>query len=74
MTPIKRIFPLLLFLLIVSFNNGFAASVDTVLTHSTAMNKDIKAVVIRPADYSTDKKFPVLYLLHGFSGNYSDWM
>jgi S-formylglutathione hydrolase FrmB len=51
-----------------------AATVDTVLTHSTAMNKDIKAVVIEPDDYSTAKKFPVLYLLHGFSGNYSDWI
>lgn len=51
-----------------------AATVDTVLTHSIAMNKDIKAVVIKPDDYSTSKKFPVLYLLHGFSGNYSDWI
>jgi S-formylglutathione hydrolase FrmB len=51
-----------------------AAPVDTVLTHSAAMGRDIKAVVIKPADYSTSKKFPVLYLLHGFSGNYSDWI
>jgi S-formylglutathione hydrolase FrmB len=51
-----------------------AATVDTVLTHSAAMGRDIKAVVVKPADYSTSKKFPVLYLLHGFSGNYSDWI
>ncbi|NCD69743.1 alpha/beta hydrolase [Mucilaginibacter agri] len=51
-----------------------AAVVDTVITHSAAMHKDIKAVVIKPADYSTGKKLPVLYLLHGFSGNYSDWI
>jgi len=51
-----------------------AATVDTVLTHSVAMNRDIKAVIIRPDDYSASRKFPVLYLLHGFSGNYSDWV
>jgi S-formylglutathione hydrolase FrmB len=51
-----------------------AATVDSALTHSTAMNKDIKAVVVKPADYSAAKKYPVMYLLHGFSGNYSDWI
>ncbi|MDN3546934.1 alpha/beta hydrolase [Mucilaginibacter aquaedulcis] len=56
------------------FTKAHAATVDTVLTHSAAMHKDIKAVVIKPADYSQAKKFPVLYLLHGFSGNYSDWI
>jgi S-formylglutathione hydrolase FrmB len=38
------------------------------------MHKDIKAVVVKPADYSAGKKFPVIYLLHGFSGDYSDWI
>jgi S-formylglutathione hydrolase FrmB len=51
-----------------------AATVDTALTHSAAMHKDIKAVVVKPADYTAGKKFPVIYLLHGFSGNYSDWI
>ncbi|WP_158796937.1 alpha/beta hydrolase family protein [Pedobacter sp. L105] len=51
-----------------------AASVDTVLTHSASMHKDLKAVVIKPADYRAGKKLPVIYLLHGFSGNYSDWI
>ena len=35
-----------------------AATVDTALTHSDAMHKDIKAVVVKPNDYSADKKFP----------------
>jgi S-formylglutathione hydrolase FrmB len=51
-----------------------AATVDTALTHSAAMHKDIKAVVVKPADYTAGKRFPVIYLLHGFSGNYSDWI
>ncbi|MDB5110152.1 MAG: XynC protein [Mucilaginibacter sp.] len=51
-----------------------AATIDTALTHSAAMHKDIKAVVVKPADYTAGKRFPVIYLLHGFSGNYSDWI
>lgn len=51
-----------------------AGKVDTVVTHSNSMNKDIKAVVICPDHYSKHHNHPVLYLLHGFSGNYSDWI
>ncbi|MDR7128597.1 S-formylglutathione hydrolase FrmB [Algoriphagus sp. 4150] len=50
------------------------ASVDTVTTFSPSMQKEIKAVVITPADYSASKKYPVVYLLHGYSGNYSNWI
>jgi S-formylglutathione hydrolase FrmB len=38
------------------------------------MKKMIKAVVITPDDYSNAKALPVVYLLHGYSGNYSDWV
>jgi S-formylglutathione hydrolase FrmB len=62
-----------LYLLIIALKCS-AATVDTVLTYSAAMRKNIKAVVVRPQDYSTDKKFPVIYLLHGYSGNYADWV
>jgi S-formylglutathione hydrolase FrmB len=74
MTITKRFFPLLILTFVLGFFKVNAATVDTVLTHSAAMNKDLKAIVIKPADYSSNKKFPVLYLLHGFSGNYSDWI
>ncbi|MDR3693405.1 alpha/beta hydrolase family protein [Mucilaginibacter sp.] len=74
MITYKRFLTLSFIFLTAALLKVHAATVDTVLTHSTAMNKDIKAVVIRPDDYSASKKFPVLYLLHGFSGNYSDWI
>lgn len=51
-----------------------AATVDTALTYSAAMHKNIKAVVVKPDDYSTSKKFPTVYLLHGAGGKYSDWV
>lgn len=53
---------------------GRAATVDTALTQSAAMHKSIKAVVVKPEGYNNSKRYPVLYLLHGFSGNYSDWI
>ncbi|SFW84410.1 alpha/beta hydrolase [Chitinophaga sancti] len=51
-----------------------AAKVDTVNTFSASMHKEIRAVVITPSDYSSSQHYPVLYLLHGYSGNYSDWV
>jgi S-formylglutathione hydrolase FrmB len=68
----KQTFLLLLFVLAAAL--GMAAKVDTISTSSQDMHKDIKAVVITPGDYNPSRKFPVLYLLHGFSGNYSDWI
>ncbi|MEP1086987.1 MAG: alpha/beta hydrolase-fold protein, partial [Algoriphagus sp.] len=50
------------------------ASVDTVATFSRAMQKEIKAVVITPEDYTQSKDYPVVYLLHGYSGNYKNWI
>jgi len=52
----------------------FAAKVDTLLTHSEVMNKEIKAVVITPDLYTGEKAMPVVYLLHGYSGNYANWI
>lgn len=37
--------------------------------------KEMKFNIILPGDYAKDaeRRFPVLYLLHGFYGNYADW-
>lgn len=51
----------------------FAAKVDTVLTYSASMNKQIPAVVITPDAYNNETQLPVVYLLHGYSGNYASW-
>ncbi|WP_026950305.1 alpha/beta hydrolase [Algoriphagus mannitolivorans] len=54
---------------------GFAqAKVDTIEVFSKLMNKNLKAAVTTPSEYPlTDKKYPVVYLLHGGSGAYYDW-
>lgn len=52
----------------------WAASVDTVQTFSAAMKKNIKAVIIRPDNYASAGQLPVVYLLHGYGGNYANWV
>ncbi|WP_080239428.1 alpha/beta hydrolase [Spirosoma rigui] len=61
-------------LLLVLGPAGWAAKVDTVSTVSPSMKKTIKAVVITPDGDTDGAERPVLYLLHGYSGNYSDWV
>lgn len=62
-------------LLIILFTIGaFSATVDTVEVFSKKMNKNIKTVVIRPQTYNEQESCPVLYLLHGYSGRYDDWI
>lgn len=52
-----------------------AASVDTVSIYSNSMHKHINAVVIKPDSYKKKKNsFSAVYLLHGYSGNYSNWI
>ncbi|WP_126971794.1 alpha/beta hydrolase [Gynurincola endophyticus] len=55
-----------------------AGKVDTLAIRSQAMNKDIATVVIVPQNYyaavAAGKKYPVLYLLHGYSGNHAYWI
>ena len=41
--------------------------------HSTALNRDVPYRVVLPADVSANKKFPVVYLLHGGGGSFRDW-
>ncbi len=52
-----------------------AAQVDTVSVYSQAMQKSVSCVVIKPAGYRKHKaRFPVVYLLHGYGGWYSNWI
>jgi S-formylglutathione hydrolase FrmB len=68
----KAIVSLLLLLMVV---NGHAANVDSVMIYSNSMHKEVPCVVIRPDSYKKKKNsFPVVYLLHGYSGNYASWV
>lgn len=66
---------ILLSFFIYSGITSFAGSVDTVSIYSSSMHKAIKAVVIKPGSYKKKaNRFPVVYLLHGYDGWYSNWI
>lgn len=52
----------------------FGSSVDTVSIYSNSMQKQLNCVVIKPSSYKKQKAFSVVYLLHGYDGNYSNWI
>jgi S-formylglutathione hydrolase FrmB len=51
-----------------------AASVDSIAIYSNSMHRAVKTVVVRPASTDINKRFPVVYLLHGAFGSYSNWI
>lgn len=66
---------LLLLVAIVNTLNASSAVVDTVSIFSNVMQKEFKAVVIKPDTYKQKKSgFPVVYLLHGHGGWYANWI
>lgn len=67
---------LLVFLLQVVAISVQAARVDTVFVKSPSMNKDIKVVYILPDKTMAEhpQACPVIYLLHGYSGNARSWI
>ncbi|MBL0738109.1 esterase family protein [Flavobacterium sp. GN10] len=67
----KTIYSILLLLFVFTAK---AAKVDTLQVFSPSMQKNIKTCVMVPDNYKKSKKaFPVVYLLHGYSGNYRSW-
>lgn len=69
-----KYFSLLLFVFCFAIRSS-GGSVDTVSIFSNGMHRSIKAVVIKPDSYNVKtKRFPVVYLLHGYDGWYSNWI
>ena len=66
---------LFIFFLFAGITNAFSGKVDTVYVRSKCMNKSIPNLVITPDNYSKQKEgYPVLYLLHGATNNYTEWL
>src|SRR6266545_1077223 len=47
--------------------------VDTLVYNSKTVGSQRKLTVYTPPSYSKDKKYPVLYLLHGIGGDETEW-
>lgn len=74
---LKTILPAL-FVLALSTTSGFAQRhqpFETIQLDSKQLGKTVACNVILPRDYETSRstRYPVLYLLHGVAGHYSDW-
>lgn len=48
--------------------------IDTIKYHSKTVGTDRRALVYTPPRYSNEKKYPVLYLLHGIGGDEFEWL
>lgn len=65
---------LLFLLLLLPFVTVAQVKTDTIQVYSPAMKKNLKAAVTTPSSYQLgSEKYPVVYLLHGGSGAFSDW-
>ena len=70
-----RRFIRILLLVLLYVNIFYPAEVEVKEIFSEVMNKKIPAAVIIPQSYKINKKpFSVIYLLHGFGGNYRNWL
>jgi len=47
--------------------------IDTIKYNSKTVGTERKALIYLPPAYSKDKKYPVLYLLHGIGGDEKEW-
>jgi len=74
--PLRCEFFFTALLLLVPGVQAQKTSVETVQFQSKLTNATLPYNVILPADYraSSVTRYPVLYLLHGFGGHYSDWV
>lgn len=48
--------------------------IDTVYYESKTVGTKRKAIIYTPPGFSKDKKYPVLYLLHGIGGDEKEWL
>ena len=69
----KRIF-IFTFLLLLAVQAVSAATVDTLAVHSPSMDRDVPVVAIVPEGISAAEPCPVVYLLHGYSGDETAWL
>lgn len=49
-------------------------TIETISYYSTVTECDRKCCLLLPDGYSADKKYPVIYLLHGVNGDEDQWL
>lgn len=67
--------PSLFALLLIIVSTSHLSAADTLEIHSESMDRTLSAAVVVPASYSdTTGPYPVIYLLHGATGGFSNWL
>jgi putative tributyrin esterase len=76
MPIIRRLLNLLFVFLLLCISTFANGRIETVRFQSKLINATLPYNVILPTDYETSKstRYPVLYLLHGLTGHYNDWV
>lgn len=66
-----------IFILVLIGMQAIAGNVDTIQIQSSYLKKATKFVVIQPSNQgqqnNTQARYPVVYLLNGYDGNYAQW-
>jgi S-formylglutathione hydrolase FrmB len=62
-----------IFILVLIGMQAIAGSVDTIEMKSQYLKKAIKFVIIQPSQLNSQERYPVVYLLNGYDGNYAQW-
>lgn len=70
----KKLFLIVSFLWLIIGGNAEAATVDTLLVRSEKMNRSIPVLVTVPENIHPYMQVPVVYLLHGYSGDEKSWL
>ena len=55
-------------------DNVTYGEMKTLTYYSTTTEKDRKLAVVLPPNYTTEKQYPVCYLLHGLGQDHTDWL
>ena len=67
---------LYILVLLVAFLPAHAAHIDTLAVTSSRMHRDIRCIVLSPdaAQDTPEKRFPTVFLLHGWGGDGTTWL
>ncbi|MFN8242084.1 MAG: family 43 glycosylhydrolase [Bacteroidales bacterium] len=55
-------------------NNIPRGNIDTIRYFSNTVGVERKAIIYTPPGYNENRKYPVLYLLHGIGGDEKEWL
>src|SRR5215210_1298249 len=59
----------------IAFTQHIGKVIETNTVKSKVLNRDVVYTVYLPADYTiSERTYPVVYLLHGLSGDNTQWL